>query len=117
VRRRLLPAALAVAALLAPASAAAAEPPRFGVTLPGDAAAAAVRADPSTWIVGARPGTAADEVARRHGARRAGTGSYVVTRGAARRLAAAPYNAATNGNGTTAPHRIEGLPRRGFAAA
>ena len=57
--------------------------------LPGDAGAASVRADRATWIVGARPGRAADAVAARHGARRAGTGAYVVARGRARELAAA----------------------------
>ena len=59
------------------------------MTLPGDAAAASVRADRSTWIVGARPGRAADAVAARHGARRAGAGAYVVARGRARSLARA----------------------------
>ena len=76
----------AVAALPAPA---AATPPRPPMLLPGDAGAASVRADRATWIVGARPGRAADAVAGRHGARRAGTGAYVVARGRARELAAA----------------------------
>ena len=42
-------------------------PLRPTVTLPGDAAAASVRADRSTWLVGARPGRAADAVAAAHG--------------------------------------------------
>jgi len=75
-----------VAALPAPAAAA---PPRPPMLLPGDAGAASVRADRATWIVGARPGRAADAVAGRHGARRAGTGAYVVARGRARELASA----------------------------
>jgi subtilase family protein len=79
----------AAALLVAPATAAAGvvEPP---MSLPGDASAAAVRADHSTWIVGARPGPAARAVARRHGARAigpAGTGGYVIARGAARAFA------------------------------
>jgi Subtilase family len=88
-----LPRALlaATVALLAapPAAAAAIDPP---MVLPGDAAAASVRADASTWIVGARPGAAGRTIARRHGARAvgpAGTGGYVVARGRARSLAAA----------------------------
>ena len=48
-----------------------------------------MRADGSTWIVGARPGRAADAIAAAHGARRAGTGAYVVARGRARALARA----------------------------
>jgi hypothetical protein len=96
--RRLVLAAVvaAAAALPAPAGAAspgaapaAGSPPQPPMLLPGDAGAASVRADRSTWIVGARPGKAADAVAARHGARRAGTGAYVVTRGRARELAAA----------------------------
>jgi hypothetical protein len=78
----------AAALLLAPATAAAdvVEPP---TSLPGDASAAAVRADHSTWIVGARPGRAARALARRHGARALGTGGYVIARGAARGFARA----------------------------
>jgi hypothetical protein len=84
--------ACALTALLAvPATAAAAtvQPP---MTLPGDAAAAAVRAAPSTWIVGARPGAAARALAPRFGARAIGpesTGGYVAPRGRARAFAAA----------------------------
>jgi Subtilase family len=85
--RRLLLVAVA-AALAAPAGAAAA-PPRLTVTLPGDAAAASVRADPATWIVGARPGRAADAVAAARGARRVGAGAYVVAPRRARTLARA----------------------------
>ena len=82
---------LATAALLAaPATATAAvDPP---MALPGDASAAAVNADPSTWIVGARPNRAARSVAARFGARRvgpAGTGGYVLARAKARAFAAA----------------------------
>ena len=54
------------------------------MVLPGDAGAAST----ADWIVGARPGAAADAIAARHGARRIGTGSYVVPRGRARELAA-----------------------------
>jgi hypothetical protein len=88
LRRLLLFAALVAAVAAAPARASAAtlRPP---MTLPGDAAAASVHADRSTWIVGARPGRAADAVAGAHGARRVGTGAYVVARGRARTLARA----------------------------
>ena len=67
-------------------------PPVPPHALPGDAAAASVRADSRTWIVGARPGTAARRVAARFGARRIGgrkSGSYVVRKGRARAFAAA----------------------------
>jgi Subtilase family len=63
------------------------------MVLPGDAgarAATAARAQPATWIVGARAGTA-DAIARRFGARsllRAGT-AYLVARRDARPFAAA----------------------------
>src|SRR5215207_5143622 len=88
--RRCLLACGLTALLTVPASAAAAtvEPP---MTLPGDAAAAAVRAAPATWIVGARPGAAARALAPRFGARAIGpegTGGYVVPRARARALAA-----------------------------
>jgi hypothetical protein len=86
--RRLLLAAVVATLLVAPASVSAATPP-MTVTLPGDAAAASVRADRSTWIVGARPGRAADRVAAAHGARRVGTGAYVLARARARALARA----------------------------
>lgn len=85
--RRLLLAFLLAAALLP--SAALAAPPRLTVTLPGDAAAASVRADPARWIVGARPGRAADAVAAARGARRLGAGAYAVARTRARGLARA----------------------------
>jgi hypothetical protein len=88
VPRRVLLAVVVAAMAAAPAGAHAA-PPRPTVTLPGDAAAASVRADGSTWIVGARPGRAADALAAAHGARRAGSGAYVVARGRARSLARA----------------------------
>ena len=91
--RRPARAALAAAALAlaAPASAAAALPAPPHV-LPGDAAAAGVSADASTWIVGARPGGTAERIARRYGARRAGpreTGGYAVATRRARAFAAA----------------------------
>ena len=67
-------------------------PPVPPHSLPGDAAAASVRADSRTWIVGARPGAAARRLAARFGARRIGggkSGSYVVRKGRARAFAAA----------------------------
>ena len=87
-RAALLPAALALAALM-PAAAAASDLP---LQLPGDAAAARVEADHATWIVGARPGAQSARVARSFGARLvgpAGTGGYVLARGRARAFAAA----------------------------
>jgi hypothetical protein len=80
----------AVAALLLAPTAAfgAVDPP---MQLPGDAAAASVRANRSNWIVGARPGGESRALARAHDARRigpAGTGGYVVARGEARAFAA-----------------------------
>jgi hypothetical protein len=81
--------ALAAAALAAPPARAASTTLQPPMVLPGDAAAASVRADRATWLVGARPGRAADAVAARHGGRRIGTGAYVVARGRARELAAA----------------------------
>ncbi len=83
---------LAARSAAATAGAGAPAPPSPPHTLPGDAAAASVRADARTWIVGARPGAAARRVAARFGARRiggAGSGSYVVRKGRARALAAA----------------------------
>jgi hypothetical protein len=62
------------------------------MVLPGDASAASLSADPSTWIVGARPGTAARAIATRFGARRLGpngTGGFVLGRAKARAFAAA----------------------------
>jgi hypothetical protein len=88
--RRALAGGAAAALLAAPTAAAdAIEPP---MTLPGDAAAAAAPAARATWIVGARPGAPARDVARRFGARAigpAGTGGYVVARHRARAFAAA----------------------------
>jgi hypothetical protein len=86
---RLVPAVLALAALL-PATASAAGGLPLG--LPGDASIARVQADGATWIVGARPSAASARVARAFGARRtgpAGTGGYVLARGRARAFAAA----------------------------
>jgi len=60
--------------------------------LPGDAAAAGVRADARTWIVGARPGERSARIAARYGARHAGpagTGGWLVERRRARALARA----------------------------
>src|SRR3954451_6182432 len=81
MRRLPLLTALLALALAAPAQADL-NPP---MQLPGDAGAAST----ADWIVGARPGAAADAIAARHGARRIGTGSYVVPRGRARELSAA----------------------------
>src|SRR5829696_5577672 len=96
VKARIPPAALAALAALAAAStpAAAADlrnaqaPPR--VTLPSDAAAAAVEADPATWIVGARAGGAdAARIARAHGATHIAGGAWLAPRRNARALAGA----------------------------
>ena len=89
---RSLAALAALAAVAAaPATAQAAglrnAPPGPTVSLPGDVGAAAVRADPATWIVGARPGGAA--LARAHGARRIAGRAWLVERDSARDLAAA----------------------------
>src|SRR3954468_947026 len=81
MRRLPLLTALLALAFAAPAQADL-KPP---MELPGDAGAAST----ADWIVGARPGAAADAIAVRHGARRVGTGSYVVPRGRARELSAA----------------------------
>ena len=78
MRRLPLLTLLLALALAAPAQADL-KPP---MVLPGDAGAAST----ADWIVGARPGAAADAIAARHGARRIGTGSYVVPRGRAREL-------------------------------
>jgi hypothetical protein len=72
-------------------SAAAAATP--DVRLPGDASAAsaALRSDPATWLVGARPGPVASRAAMAHGARRVGparAGAWLVARRRARALAA-----------------------------
>jgi hypothetical protein len=81
----------ACAALLA-APTARADAPEPPMALPGDAVAAAVPAAGGTWIVGARPGRAAQRVARRHGARHigpTGTGGYVIARHRAKAFARA----------------------------
>jgi hypothetical protein len=80
------------AALLAFPAAAAAGPVAPPMVLPGDAAAASARAASSTWIVGARPGAAAQTIARRFGARAIGprgTGGFVLAPSRARAFAAA----------------------------
>jgi len=62
------------------------------VLLPGDAEAAALRADPRNWLVSATPGADAAAIARRFGARAVGSpqvGAFLVTRANARALAAA----------------------------
>ena len=87
---RLIAPLAAAAVLLGAAPAQAAfrsipEPMRF----PGDASASAVRADPATWLVGARPGPGAGTVARAFGARLIGGGDYVVARAKARSMAGA----------------------------
>lgn len=70
----------------------AADPPAPPMALPGDASAASVRADRSSWIVAARPGPPARTTARRFGARAlgpAGVGAYVLPSARARSFAAA----------------------------
>jgi hypothetical protein len=62
------------------------EPPQL---LPGEAAAASVRADSRTWIVGSRPGRDSRRIARSFGARSIGGGSWVIERPKARGLARA----------------------------
>jgi hypothetical protein len=94
VKARILSAAAAVtAALAAPATAPAAlrtSAPPPSVTLPGSAASlASVRADRSTWIVGARERPAAAQIARAHGARHIAGGAWEVARGRATALATA----------------------------
>ena len=76
---------VAVAALLlaAPAAHGAA----FPVDLPGDVTASSVRADPDTWIVGARPGARAAAIAKRHAARHISHGGYVIAKSRARAFA------------------------------
>jgi subtilisin family serine protease len=85
-----------LAALIALAAAPPARADDMPMQLPGSAklsaSAASVRADPDTWMVGARPGAASAAIARRYGARLAGataTGSYVVARPRARAFARA----------------------------
>src|SRR2546423_1345012 len=73
MRRSLASLAVCVALLGAVGgSAGASGVPRAPHLLPGDAAAASVRAAPHTWLVGARPGRATAAIARRDAAR--GTG-------------------------------------------
>jgi Subtilase family len=95
VGRRSATIAVAIIASLAavPASSAAMkgayEPP---IVLPGDASAAAVKADPHNWLVSARAGTEARAVAKRFGAQSIGSreiGAFVIAREKARALAAA----------------------------
>jgi len=79
-RRRLTGSAAALAVALPGA------PP---LHLPGDARVASVRADRSTWIVGARPSAAATRIAVRIHARRLTGGAWLVARPRARPLAVA----------------------------
>ncbi len=58
------------------------------MTLPGDATASAVRADPATWLLGARPTRAARALVRAAGGSAVVAGAYEVPRRAARPLAA-----------------------------
>jgi hypothetical protein len=87
--------ALAVLAAAVPAQAAAVQRPRPpGLVppnvLPAAGGAATARVQPSTWLVGARPGPAANRVAARYGAERVSRrGIYVVRRGRARALVTA----------------------------
>ena len=87
---RLIAPLAAAAALLAvgPAQAGLSSIPE-PMQFPGDASASAIRADPATWLVGARPGPGARTVAHAFGARRIGGGDYVVARGRARAMASA----------------------------
>jgi subtilisin family serine protease len=85
---RAFAAAFAALLILAPSAVAQDLP----MDLPGDATASSVRADPDTWLVGARPGAASAAIAKRFHARHFGfpqTGSYKVARGDARAFAAA----------------------------
>jgi hypothetical protein len=88
VTRRPATLAAALALVFAPA----AKADELPMKLPSDASAASVRADPDTWIVGARPDATSAAIARRYRARRAGapaTGGYVVSRARARAFARA----------------------------
>jgi subtilisin family serine protease len=90
-----------LAALAALAAFAAASSPALGaglrnaaqaprVTLPSDATAATVEADPTTWIVGARArGGDAARIARAHDATRIAGGAWLAPRNRARALAGA----------------------------
>lgn len=73
--------------LLLGAPAARAAVPEFPQDLPGDVTASSVRSDPGTWLVGAKPGAAAEQVAARFGAHHSGLGNYVVERAQARGFA------------------------------
>jgi hypothetical protein len=57
------------------------------MVLPGDATASSVRADPATWLVGARPSAAATALARAAGGRRITAAGWEVPRSHARALA------------------------------
>ncbi len=90
--RSLVPRTLAIALLLVLALAPAARADDMPMQLPGDASAAAVRADRDTWMVGARPGRASAAIARAFQARHVGvaaTGDYVLARAKARGFARA----------------------------
>ena len=76
-------AALAALLVSAPAAHAAA----FPTDLPGDVTASSVRADPDTWIVGAKPSGSAARIARRYGAHSLGLGGYVLAKSRARAFA------------------------------
>jgi hypothetical protein len=80
--------AAAVAALLILAPAAVAQ--ELPMQLPGDASASFVRADPDTWLVGAKPGADSAAIAKRFRAKHFGfpqTGGYRVARSQARAFA------------------------------
>src|SRR5206468_1615197 len=90
---RSLAVAVAVALVAAPAARAATHVPDFTVSLPGDATAASVKADPDTWIVGAVPGPRSAALAKRFGARGAGLPPATSEHGTATAaVAAAPIN-------------------------
>ena len=80
---RVVLAVFAALALGAPAARAA----EFPIELPGDVAASSVRADPDTWIVGAKPGRAAAQLARHYRAHSLGLGGYVLSKSRARNFA------------------------------
>ncbi len=82
---------LAATALLAalPATAAAARVPATPMVLPGDATAASVRTDRSSWLVGSVPGSRAARIARAHGAVPVLAGSWKAPARRARALAGA----------------------------
>jgi hypothetical protein len=83
---RAFAAAFAALLILAPTAVAQDLPMR----LPGDVTASSVRADPDTWLVGAKPGRASAAIARRFGAAHFGfkeIGSYRVARSQARAFA------------------------------